>query len=56
MFYILCVLLGMFVGICFGYSAGVRNGFEKGYKSAIFYMVSVGKFMEEKSKNERKIE
>lgn len=48
MFYILYVLLGMFVGICFGYSAGVRNGLEKGYKSAIFYMVSVGKFMEKK--------
>lgn len=56
MFYILYVLLGMFVGIYFGYSAGVKNGLEKGYKSAIFYMVSVGKFMEEKSKNEGKIE
>lgn len=56
MFYILYVLLGMFVGIYFGYSAGVRNGLEKRYKSAIFYMISVGKFMEEKSKNEGKIE
>lgn len=56
MFYILYVLLGMFVGIYFGYSAGVKNGLEKGYKSAIFYMVSVGKFMKEKRKNEGKIE
>ena len=48
MFYILYVLLGMFVGIYFGHSAGVKNGLEKGYKSAIFY--------EEKSKNEGKIE
>lgn len=55
MFYILYVLLGMFVGICFGYSAGVKNGLEKGYKSAIFYMVSIGKFMEKRAKMKEKL-